>query len=171
MSARRARARVKPHKVRGRELEEVREKDPDGRIVYHHRTVDTLGKMLRAGTIDQAMHDAAKDFQAAFIVASSTRCGRCRSCGCRHRARAGAQRAPADAGGAVHQALAALGGISSPAGSCVWHVVGLQRASASGRSGRAGADGRSIRRRRGHLVAALGMLAAHFGYGEAKCAS
>jgi hypothetical protein len=44
--------RVKPHQVCGRELEEVREKDPDGRIVYHHRTVDTLGKMLRAGTID-----------------------------------------------------------------------------------------------------------------------
>jgi hypothetical protein len=48
------------HQVRGRELEEVREKDPDGRIVYHHRTVDSLGKMLRAGTIDQAMHDAAR---------------------------------------------------------------------------------------------------------------
>jgi hypothetical protein len=63
-------ARVKPHKVRGRELEEVREKDPDGRIVYHHRTVDTLGKMLRAGTITQEMHDAGKDFQAAFIVAN-----------------------------------------------------------------------------------------------------
>jgi hypothetical protein len=63
-------ARVKPHKVRGRELEEVREKDPDGRIVYHHRTVDTLGKMLRAGTITPEMHDAAKDFQAAFIVAN-----------------------------------------------------------------------------------------------------
>ena len=61
-------ARIKPHKVRGRKLEEVREKDPDGRIVYHHRTVDTLGKMLRAGTIDQAMHDAAKAFQAAFII-------------------------------------------------------------------------------------------------------
>ena len=63
-------ARLKPHKVRGRELEEVREKDPDGRIVYHHRTVDTLGKMLRAGTIDQAMHDAARDFEAAFIIAN-----------------------------------------------------------------------------------------------------
>jgi len=62
--------RIKPHKVRGRDLEEVREKDPDGRIVYYHRTVDTLGKMLRAGTIDQAMHDAAKDFQASFIVAN-----------------------------------------------------------------------------------------------------
>ena len=63
-------ARIKPHKVKGRQLEEVREKDPDGRIVVHHRTVDTLGKMLRAGTIDEAMHDAAKDFQADFIIAS-----------------------------------------------------------------------------------------------------
>src|ERR687897_3016190 len=63
-------ARIKPHKVRGRQLEEVREKDPDGRIVVHHRTVDTLGKMLRAGTISQEMHDAARDFQAAFIVAN-----------------------------------------------------------------------------------------------------
>jgi len=63
-------ARMKPHKVKGRQLEEVREKDPDGRIVVHHRTVDTLGKMLRAGTIDEAMHDAAKDFQATFIVAN-----------------------------------------------------------------------------------------------------
>ena len=38
--------RIKPRKVRGRDIEEVREKDPDGRIVVHHRTVDTLGKML-----------------------------------------------------------------------------------------------------------------------------
>ena len=29
--------------------------------MVHHRTVDTLGKMLRAGTIDQAMHDAGRD--------------------------------------------------------------------------------------------------------------
>jgi hypothetical protein len=35
-------ARSKLQKVRGRELEEVREVDPDGRIVVHHRTVDTL---------------------------------------------------------------------------------------------------------------------------------
>jgi hypothetical protein len=62
--------RIKPHQVRGREVEEVREKDPDGRIVYHQRTVDTLGKMLKAGTSTQEMHDAAKDFQAAFIVAN-----------------------------------------------------------------------------------------------------
>ncbi len=41
--------RINPHKVRGRELEEVREKDPDGRIVVHHRTVDTLGKDAALG--------------------------------------------------------------------------------------------------------------------------
>jgi hypothetical protein len=78
------RARLKPHKVRGRELEEVREKDPDGHIVYHHRTVDTLGKMLRSGTISQEMHDAAKDFEAAFIVANrsaASRARRGRACG------------------------------------------------------------------------------------------
>jgi hypothetical protein len=63
-------ARIKPHKVKGRQLEEIREKDPDGAIVVHHRTVDTLGKMLKAGTITPEMHDAAKDFQAAFIVAN-----------------------------------------------------------------------------------------------------
>jgi hypothetical protein len=49
-------ARIKPHKVRRRELEEIREVDPDGRIVVHHRLVDTLGRMLKSGTIDQAMH-------------------------------------------------------------------------------------------------------------------
>jgi hypothetical protein len=120
--------RIKPHKVRGREFEEVREKDPNGRIVYHHRTVDTLGKMLRAGTIDQAMHDAAKDFQAAFIIAQldSLRA-------------LPIVRVPGTGGEPdlserqlharrrVHKGMAALGGFSSPAGSCVWHVVGLQR--------------------------------------------
>ena len=121
-------ARIKPHKVKGRQLEEVREKDPDGRIVVHHRTVDTLGKMLRSGTITPEMHDAAYDFQASFIVAQL------------HPLRAlpilrvpGTGREPElserqlHARRQVHQAMAALGGIGSPAGSCVWHVVGLQR--------------------------------------------
>ena len=31
-------ARIKPHKVCGRQLEEVREKDPDGQIVYPIRS-------------------------------------------------------------------------------------------------------------------------------------
>ena len=44
-------APINPHPVCSRQLEEIREKDPDGQIVVHHRTVDTLGNMLRAGTI------------------------------------------------------------------------------------------------------------------------
>ena len=121
-------ARLKPHKVRGRQLEEVREKDPDGHIVIHHRTVDSLGKMLKAGTITPEMHDAAQDFQAAFIVANldSLRAlpilrvpGPGREPDLSERQLHARRR--------VHQAMQALGGLSSPAGSCVWHVVGLQR--------------------------------------------
>jgi hypothetical protein len=162
--------RIAPHKVRGRELEEVREKDPDGRIVYHHRTVDTLGKMLRAGTITEEMHDAAKGFQAAFIVANLDPL------------RAipiprvpGTGREPElnerqlDARRRVNEAMAALGGISSPAGSCVWHVVGLQR-SVREWAIRQGWGGRSVRQEQaqGILVAALGMLVAHRGYHEGR---
>jgi hypothetical protein len=162
-------ARIKPHKVRGCQLEEVREKDPEGRIVYHHRTVDTLGKMLKAGTITQEMHDAAKDFQAAFIVANLDPL------------RAlpilrvpGTGRAPdlndrqLHARRRVHQALQALGGLSSPAGSCVWHVVGLQRSSREWAM-RQGWCGKPVRQEQaqGILVAALGVLAGHLGYGRA----
>ena len=165
--------RIKPNKVRGRRLEEVREKDPEGRIVVHHRTVDTLGKMLKGGTIDQVMHDAAKDFQAAFIVANLDPL------------RAlpilrvpGTGRAPdlndrqLHARRRVHKALEALGGIGSPAGSCVWHVVGLQR-SVREWAIRQGWGGRPVRQEQaqGILVAALGMLAAQVGYGEARRAS
>jgi len=166
-------ARIKPHKVRGRQLEEVREKDPDGRIVVHHRTVDTLGKMLRAGTITEEMHDAARDFQAAFIVANLDPL------------RAlpilrvpGTGREPdlnerqLDARRCVHKALQALGGISSPAGSCVWHVVGLQR-SVREWAIRQGWGGRPVRQEQaqGILIAGLGMLAMHSGYSKAKRAS
>lgn len=166
-------ARIKPHKVRCRRLEEVREKDPDGRIVVHHRTVDALGKMLKAATIDQEMHDVALDFQANFIIANLDPL------------RAvpilrvpGTGREPdlserqLDARRRVHEAMQALGGMSSPAGSCVRHVVGLQR-SVRAWAIRQGWGGRSIRQEQaqGILVAALGVLAPHFGYGEAKRAS
>jgi hypothetical protein len=165
--------RVKPKRVPGRELEEVREKDPDGRIVYHHRTVDALGKMLRARTIDQAMHDAAKDFQAAFIIAQLDPLralpilrvpGTGRDPDLSERQLYARRR--------VHRAMAALGGISSPAGSCVWHVIRLQR-SVREWAMRQGWCGRPVRQEQaqGILVAALGMLAAHFGYVETKRAS
>jgi hypothetical protein len=37
--------------------------------VSHHHFVDSLGRMLRAGTITREMHDAARDFQAHFTIA------------------------------------------------------------------------------------------------------
>jgi hypothetical protein len=145
----------------GRQLEEVREVDTDGRIVVHHRLVDTLGRMLKSGTIDQAMHDAGRDFQAAFIIAQLDPL------------RAlpilrvpGTGREPdlnerqLEARRQVHKAMQALGGISSPTGSCVWHVVGLQR-SVREWAMRQGWGGRPLRQEQaqGILIAALGMLA------------
>jgi hypothetical protein len=72
----------------------------------------------------------------------------------------------------VHKSLEALGGISSPAGSCVWHVVGLQR-SVREWAIRQGWGGRPVdyKAAGGILIAGLGMLAAHFGYSEARRAS
>jgi hypothetical protein len=72
----------------------------------------------------------------------------------------------------VHKAMAALGGISSPAGSCVWHVVGLQR-SVREWAMRQGCGGRPVDHKTaaGILIAGLGMLAAHLGYADVKRAS
>jgi hypothetical protein len=168
------RARLKPHKVRGRELEEVREKDPDGRMVYHHRTVDTLGKMLRAGTITPEMHDAAKDFQAAFIMAQLDPLRALpilRVPGTGRELHLGERQL--DARRRVHAALQALGGHASPAGSCIWFVLGHQM-SLRQWALRQTWGGRAVRpdQAMGVLVAALAVLAAHDGHGsDEPCAS
>ena len=64
----------------------------------------------------------------------------------------------------VHRVMQALGGMSSPAGSCVWHVVGLQR-SVREWALRQGWGGRLVRQEQaqGILIAALGVLAVQFG--------
>lgn len=147
-------------------LEPVYEADPDGRPVVHHRTVDTLGIMLRAGTITKPMHDAARDFQAQFTIA------RFDAIRCMPLMRlpgggngADLTDAQVDARRRVGAALDALGGFGSPAGSCVWHVVGLQR-SIREWAMRQGWGGKPIRveQAQGILVAALGVLAGHYGY-------
>ncbi|MFZ1415761.1 MAG: hypothetical protein WAS73_14465 [Defluviicoccus sp.] len=148
-------------------LEPVYEADPDGRPVVHHRTVDTLGIMLRAGTISQGMHDAARDFQAQFTIA------RFDVIRCMQRVRVPGGGGPGDLTDAqvdarrrLGKAIDALGGLGSPAGSCVWHVVGLQR-SIREWAMRQGWGGRLVRveQAQGILVAALGVLAGHYGYG------
>lgn len=151
-------------------VEAVYEADPGGRPVVHHRTVDTLGMMLRAGTITQDMHDAARDFQAAFTIAGFD-VMRCMSLvrlpG--NGSRSDLTDAQVDARRRVASALDALGGLGSPAGSCVWHVVGLQR-SVREWAMRQGWNARPVRveQAQGILVAALGMLAAWYGYGTTR---
>ena len=133
----------------------------------HHRTVDTLGIMLRAGTITSEMHDAARDFQAQFTIA----CYDVVRCMPLMRLPGGSgpgdlTDAQVDARRDVGAALDLLGGLGSPAGSCVWHVVGLQR-SVREWAMRQGWGGRPVRveQAQGILVAALGVLAGWYGYG------
>jgi hypothetical protein len=75
--------------------------------------------------------------------------------------------AQVDARRRVGGALDALGGLGSPAGSCVWHVVGLQR-SIREWAMRQGWGGRPVRleQAQGILVAALGVMTGHYGYGR-----
>jgi hypothetical protein len=159
-------ARIKPHKARGRELEEVREVDPDGRIVVHHRLVDTLGRMLKSGTIDQAMHDAGRDFQATFIVAQLDPLRAVpvlRVPGTTSQAHLTERQL--HAWRRLQEALQALGGHGSPTASWAWHVLGCQR-SIREWAMRQGWGGRPlhVQQAQGIALAALDLLARHFGY-------
>jgi hypothetical protein len=124
--------------------------------------------MLRAGTITREMHDAARDFQAQFTIAQFD------AIRCMPLMRLPSGTGPGDFTDAqvdarrrVGAALDALGGLGSPAGSCVWHVVGLQ-CSIREWAMRQGWGGRPMRveQAQGILVAALGMLVGHYGYGK-----
>ena len=154
----------------GRKAELVREADPDGRPVTHARAVDTIDRMRKAGTITTAMHDAARDFQAHFIIAAYD------ATPPRHMIRVsggGWTNNLTDnqiaARNRVARALGTLGGIGSPGGSCIWHVVGLGF-SLREWALQQGWAGRSVHHNQatGALVTALGVLAVHYGYGPAR---
>ncbi|HEX6841058.1 MAG TPA: DUF6456 domain-containing protein [Stellaceae bacterium] len=139
--------------------------DEAGRPARPFRHVDTLARMLRRGSITGAMHQAGEDFRAVFATAQLD-----------------GLRAPdltrvpqtlrdleptarqAEARKRVWQALKALGGIASPAGSCIWHVVGCEWTLRDW-SLREGWGGRPLSEETaaGILVGALGVLQAHYG--------
>ena len=154
--------RIKPHKVRGREIEEIRDADPDGRPVLHYQVIDPLTRMLRGGTITDAMYNAARDFQAAFVIAHLEPLRALPMLRVPGTGRPSElNEFQLDARHRVQEALDALGGLSSPAGSCVWHVVGGERSLRDWAlrqcwSGRPLPQGHA----QGILVAALGILAA-----------
>jgi hypothetical protein len=162
-----------------RAVREVTEFDPSGVQVTHHRTVDTLGLMLESGAITSAMYAAARDFQAAFTIACFDNMPKvnlmlmARSPSASHHV-GDLTDSQIAARERVSRALDALGGHGSPAGSCVWHVVGMQT-SIREWAMRRGWGGRPVRQEsaQGILIAALGVLAKHYGIreiGKPRCA-
>ncbi|QKS28230.1 MAG: hypothetical protein HT579_04345 [Candidatus Accumulibacter similis] len=150
----------------GRTVEWVREESGEHAGNAHFRTVDSLGLLLRNGTITPPMHDAGQQFAATFVWAQlhgprALALDRVRggqwSDGISERAAYARKR--------VGQALDAVGGIGSPGGTAVWHVAGLGQ-SVKEWSAQQGWNGRALSQpeARGILVAALGMLAMHYGY-------
>jgi len=147
--------------------EPLRAADPEtGTPVQHRRAVDTLGMMLANGTITPEMHDAGERFRILFRAASLDRLRASQLL-----------RVPGGGGDPLTErqassrarlaaALDALGGHGSAAGSCAWHILGLE-ASVREWAMRQGWGGRPVAppQAQGMLVATLGVLAAHFRMG------
>lgn len=150
----------------GRQAEWVREESGEHQGNVHFRTIDTLGTMMKNGTITLAMHDAGQDFATTFDLAQLSG----PSVPSFDRIPGGQWRDSmtervAFARKRIGDAMDAVGGIGSPGGSAVWHVAGLgmtlkEWAAIQGWNGRC----LSQHEARGILLAALGMLAMHYGY-------
>ncbi|HEY1505942.1 MAG TPA: hypothetical protein VGF92_16675 [Stellaceae bacterium] len=139
--------------------------DEAGRPARPYRAVDTLTAMLRKRTITPAMYQAGEDFHALFMTAQleSLRAADL------HRLPDGMRELnitlrQAEARKEIWRILKGLGGAASPAGSCVWHVVGSavtlkEWALHHGWNGRV----LSQEAASGVLIGALGALQAQFG--------
>ena len=169
----RAKAEKKPHigeehiRPDGSVIRYVREEDDDQKPVDHYRTVDTLALMLRNGSITGAMHDAGQQFSQDFARAFACGVASSRLDGLPAGTTPGQMMVEKNAGAAraVRDALEAVGGSGSPAGSALWYVAGLGM-SVRDWSIRLGWSGKAMSKEEGIgiLIAALGMLARYYGY-------
>jgi hypothetical protein len=145
--------------------EPIRETDPEtGSPVQHRRAVDTLGLMLANGNITPQMHEAGCIFRTLFRSAAIDSMSTSQLNRLPNSTADRLSNRQLDARRRVLDALDALGGHDSPAGSCVWFVVGLEM-SVREWAARRGWSGRPVPQpiAGGILVAALGILAMHFG--------
>jgi len=147
--------------------------DAAGHPARPYRAVDTLAVMERRGSITAAMRQAGEDFRARFAVAQLDPL---RALDLTHlRVAESPLRPDKDAPGprieaarrSVWIAIQAVGGMASPAGSCLWHVLGWQLpvkewALQQGWSGRRVSQETAS----GILIAALGALESHLGNSE-----
>lgn len=143
----------------------IREADPEtGSPVQHRRAVDTLGMMLANGNITPQMHEAGQIFRTLFRSAALDGIATSQLIRLAGATNGDLPNRQIEARRRVATAIDALGGHDSPAGSCVWFVVGLEF-SVREWAMRQGWAGRVIHGPvgQGILVGALGMLAMHFG--------
>lgn len=145
--------------------------DAAGRPARPYRAVDTLAIMERRGSITAGMRQAGEDFRARFAVAHldplraidlHVRLG---ERGLRPEGEGPGLRIEA-ARSSVWRAVQAVGGMGSPAGSCLWHVLGWEQslkewALEQGWSGRRVSQEAAA----GIMIAALGALESHFRIG------
>src|SRR5579864_2024293 len=144
--------------------------DTAGRPSRPYRAVDTLAVMQRRGSITAGMRQAGEDFRTRFATAQLDPL---RALDLSH-LRLGDRSLRPDRDGpalrieaartAVWRAIQAVGGLGSPAGSCLWHVLGWER-SLKEWALQQGWSGRRVSQEAasGILVATLGALESHFG--------
>ena len=144
--------------------------DTAGRPARPYRAIDTLAIMERRGSITAGMRQAGEDFRARFAAAQLDPLRaldpthlRIAELGPRPGREAPAPRIEA-ARKTVWQTIQAVGGIASPAGSCLWHVIGWQLPVKEWALGQ-GWSGRRVSQEAasGILIAALGALESHLG--------
>lgn len=146
--------------------------DSSGAPAQPYRAVDTLAVMQRRGTITAGMRQAGEDFRTRFAVAQldplrSLDLSQLR--GVDRSLRPGGDEPGLRIEAArrtVWHAIRAVGGIASPGGSCLWHVIGWER-TLKDWALEQGWNGRRVSQETaaGILVAALGTLEQHFGTG------
>lgn len=139
--------------------------DPEtGVPVQRRRAVDTLGILLENGSITPQMHEAAEIFRSQFRAAALD--------GMRTMSLIRVARGTGDplterhvsARQKVSAAIRHVGGMQSPAGSSLWHVVGLE-CSIREWAMQKGWNGKVLvpAHGQGILVCALGTLVEHYG--------
>jgi Domain of unknown function (DUF6456) len=139
--------------------------DEHGRPARPYRAEDTLARLHRLGAISAEMRQAGDDFHALFRLAQLDPL----AAPDLNRVPQGVRARPVsarveEARRRVGAALQVLGGPASPAGACIWHVVGCGWTLREW-ARRAGWSGRPVTPEiaSGILVAALGTLRTFYG--------
>lgn len=140
--------------------------DDEGRPASPYVVIGLLERMLRSGSITDGMKRAGDEFRMHFARSQldPLKCADLSKPivdGGRRQTEQG--RGIENARDVVWRAIVAVGGLASPGGSCIWHVIGWER-SLREWSRQQGWNGRLIQvhTASGILIATLGALESHF---------